>query len=272
MANTTIKAYAKRSPFLVSSYRAVRIIWPGFKCGLKTVRYSFSPPPTVRFVIFAQGRTGSTLLCRTLNTHPQITCEDEILGPQRAFTKRFIENAAKDSGDQCFGFHVKIYHLTASQRIRDVHEWLADVQARGWKIIYLRRENLLRHVVSNVFAESSGAYHYGHGDTKERPDRILLPAQRVREGIAGRRRHLAAERAALEGLEYLELVYEQDLERPETQEKTFKRIQDYLGVDNYALHTTTSKSVTKPLDELIYNYEEVQKVLSETGDEGFLHI
>ena len=42
-----------------------RMIRAGLKSALKTARHAFRPQPPVRFVIFAQGRTGSTLLTST---------------------------------------------------------------------------------------------------------------------------------------------------------------------------------------------------------------
>ncbi len=184
-----------------------RMIRAGLKGELKTARHALRPRPPVRFVIFAQGRTGSTLLTSTLDRHPQITCHDEILGLPRAFPHRFIDNAARGSGAHGFGFHVKIYQLTSWQRVRDVHGWLSAVQARGWNIIYLRRENLLRHVVSNAFAEAAGAYHHFSGTSTRRPDRLTLDPERLRCGMDGRRRNLEAEQQALSGLEHLPLVY-----------------------------------------------------------------
>lgn len=248
-----------------------RMIRIGLRNELKTALHSLHPSPAIRFVIFAQGRTGSTLLTSTLDNHPQITCQDEILSTPRAFPIRFVENAARASAAHCFGFHVKIYQLTSWQRVEDVAGWLATVQKRGWKIIYLRRENLLRHVLSNVFAEAAGAYHHRIGEQTRRPDRIALSLGRLHHGIEERRRQGLAERAALAGLDHLELVYERDLESPETQAETFARIQSYLGVKTFQLSPPLSKAVAKPLTELLDNFDEVQAALSGTSDEAFLY-
>jgi LPS sulfotransferase NodH len=247
-----------------------RMIWAGLRNELKTVRHALRARPAVRFVIFAQGRTGSTLLTSTLDTHPHVICHDEILGLPRALPHQFVANAARGSGAQAFGFHVKIYQLTSWQRVRDVRGWLSTLQGRGWKIIYLRRENLLRHVVSNVFAEAAGTYHHRSGTTTKRPDRITLDVERLRRGIDFRRRNLAAERQALSGLDRLELVYERDLESAEVQAQTFARIQSFLGVEEVDLTPRLRKAVAKPLAQLVENYDDVRAVLSGTPDEAFL--
>lgn len=247
-----------------------RMIRAGLRNELKTARYALRPRPPVRFVIFAQGRTGSTLLTSTLDTHSQITCHDEILGQPRAMPQRFVENAARGSGARAFGFHVKIYQLTSWQRVDDVGDWLAAMRRRGWQILYLRRENLLRHVVSSVFAEAAGTYHHWGGTKTARPKSITLPVERLRQGIDGRRRNLAAERTALGRLDHLELVYERDLEQPERQQETFGRIQEFLGVAPEPLRPSLDKAVAKPLEDLIENYDEVRMALAGTPDVAFL--
>lgn len=59
----------------------------------------------------------------------------------------------------------------------------------------------------------------GKTDGKKRLERIELPLHRLRKGIEDRRRNIAAERDALIGLDYLELVYERNLESNESKHK-----------------------------------------------------
>jgi LPS sulfotransferase NodH len=246
------------------------MIRKGLRNELNIARAMLRPLPRTRFVIFAQGRTGSTLLTSTLDTHPQIACMDEILSVPRAFPIRFVGNAARSSASECFGFHVKIYQLTSWQRVVDVHGWLGAMHRRGWKIIFLRRENLLRHVVSNTFAEAAGAYHHRQGEKTKRPDQIVLPIDHMRKMIAERRRLGSEERAALSGIPHLELVYERDLENADRQTGTFARIQAFLGVEHSVLETSLTKAVAKPLGEVIANFGEVRDALKGTAEEVFL--
>lgn len=53
-----------------------QMIRAGLRKELHFATYVLRPSPSVKFVIFAQGRSGSTLLTSTLNTHSQITCFD----------------------------------------------------------------------------------------------------------------------------------------------------------------------------------------------------
>lgn len=183
---------------------------------------------------------------------------------------QFVENAGRASRAHCFGFHVKIYQLTTWQRVEDVHGWLANLNARGWKIIYLRRENLLAHMVSNIFAEVAGAWHHRKDEISRRPERITLPVNEMNRTFTGRRICTKAEQLALKGLDHLELVYERDLEIPEAHDVTFTRIQSYVGIDNIQLRPPLKKAVAKPLENLIENYDEVYAALKGAPDEIFL--
>lgn len=173
---------------------------------------------------------GRPLLTSTLDRHPDIRCDDEILIVPRLFPRRFVDSAARHTPARVYGFHVKIYQLASWQRVDDVGKWLGSMHRGGWKIIYLRRENLLRQVVSNVFAETVGTYHHRDCVQPSRPERIALPIERLHNSIDARQKYLAAERNALKGLDHLELMYERDLEAPEAQAGTFTRILSYLGV------------------------------------------
>lgn len=225
-----------------------------------TLRSSHPPPPS-KFVIFAQGRTGSTLLTSTLDRHPAIHCEDEILIVPRAFPQRFIELSARQKAAQAYGFHVKITQLHAWQGIHDVAAFLCEMQKNGWKIIYLWRENALRHVVSNVFAEASKAYHMD--GSQERPNTIELPLNRLSKDIEFRMHLRDAEKSALRDLDFFAICYERDLMRPEDQLRTFASLQHVIGVTGTALQPKLKKMVIKPLSELLSNYDEVAEWVSQ---------
>lgn len=227
------------------------------------------PAPARKFMIFAQGRTGSTLLTSTLDRHPDIRCDDEILIVPRAFPRRFVETAARQTPAQAYGFHVKITQLHAWQRIHDIGGFLRDMEEDGWTIIYLWRENLLRHVVSNVFAEAAGTFHMN--GKQVRPTSVTLPIARLEQDMALRARLRAAEREALQGRSFFEIVYERDLLDTARQADTFAALQEDIGVSGAPLEPGLKKMVVSPLSELLTNYEEVADWLSARPDyAGFL--
>ena len=213
------------------------------------------PEPRRKFMILAQGRTGSTLLTSTLDRHPNIHCDDEILIVPRAFPRRFIEIASRQNPAEAFGFHVKITQLHAWQRIHDIGGFLRDMEEDGWKIIYLWRDNLLRHVLSNVFAEATGVFHMD--GRQVRLESVRLPIERLASEINLRTRLRQSEQTALQGRHYFEIVYERDLLEPNRQKETFAALQEFIGVDGIHLEPRLKKMVVKPLSELLSNYDEV---------------
>lgn len=99
-------------------------------------------PASVRFVIIAQARSGSTLLRHALNAHPDITCHGEILS--RAWINGLIPPHAQTSDD------VR-RHKTARQTVLEmmpernqdpasfIREHVFDIAVKpitGFKIVY----------------------------------------------------------------------------------------------------------------------------------------
>jgi hypothetical protein len=120
---------------------------------------SWRPGPEAPAVlIFAQGRSGSTLLVELLNSLPEVSCEGEILQRRVAFPAAWAEARRRRHRDELYGFKVKPLQLLHHQRVPDMGRWLARMQGRDWRLIHLERRNLLRQAVSNVAAE-----RYGYG-------------------------------------------------------------------------------------------------------------
>lgn len=213
------------------------------------------PNPANKFLIFAQGRSGSTLLTSTLDSHPEICCDDEILIVPRLFPRRFIENAARQNNSRAYGFHVKITQLHAWQGIHDIAAFLKDMESSGWRIIYLWRKNILRQVVSNIFAEAAGTYHME--GKHRRPKSISLPLERLGRELDVRTRLLEAEQVAVKDRNVFEINYERDLQSSENQKETFSALQKFIGVTNVPLSPRLQKMVVSPLSDLVENYDQV---------------
>jgi LPS sulfotransferase NodH len=220
--------------------------------------------PAHRFVIFAQGRTGSTLLTSLLDSHPDIRCADEILRRPRLDPVRHVERAARTTSGSAYGFHVKCYQLSRLQRQDDWAAFLTTLHERNWKIIYLRRDNLFEHVISGFFAKAAGRYHYDTNGEERRPETLEIEPPRLMKWLEQRHRLRNEEVAALSGLPHIELVYERDLRDPEPRKLALDRAQELIGVPVRPLTTSLQKSVTKPLPELISNYAEIRALLADT--------
>ena len=209
----------------------------------------------VSFVIFAQGRTGSTLLASLMNSHDRVYCDNEILGWPVRCPGAWVDANRRRHPDEHYGFKVKPYELTVDQRL-DPGAWLRRMHGRGWKVINLRRKNVLRHALSNMVAEHIGGYTFRGVDPDESAGvdvdvDMLLGAMSVRE------EQREVELAALDGLPHVSVCYEDDLLRPERHQATLDRISDALGLPRAPARTELRRITTDDLRTTIANYDEV---------------
>ena len=114
-----------------------------------------------RFCIFAQGRSGSTLLTTLLDQHPHIKCEGEVLANSVGNAHHFIQGKSiqYSSKKLAWGFKVKHHQLTKHQKI-DPQTFLKKLSQEGWKVIYLRRENIVLQALSTLIGMSRGKWTY----------------------------------------------------------------------------------------------------------------
>lgn len=230
------------------------------------------------FVLFAQGRTGSTLLGSLLNSHPDITFEDEILnidGHYRpyAFPYLYSMGRKKKSGARSYGYHVKIYQLSRDHNV-DPKTYIRRAHADGWKIIYLKRTNLLRHALSNIKAERTSTYfHYqGKTDMQGRSATLIVEPEDLIWRMEERETFLRQEADILSGIASLDLEYEKDLIEPHKQQDSCRKIFDFLGMEAQGVEVSSNlKRINQgSLHELISNIDQLRSSLQGTRFEDFL--
>jgi hypothetical protein len=245
--------------------------------GQETIAYLFNyikvaPSGPVRAVIFAQGRTGSALLESLLCSSGHFWQNGELLNTSKGeilFPTHFIRGLSKWKSNDNFIFHVKIYQLTRDRkRPIDPASFMETLYHDGWKVIYLRRKNKVKHTLSNVIANHRGAYHK-FDDNKEEFN-VFVDCENFAKVVNGRFRFEEAEKEILANIEYHEVVYEDDLERSSTHQKTVNRIFDYLSLEQREVTTRHRKVNTLPLEKLISNYDEFVDCLNKHGWQSFL--
>jgi LPS sulfotransferase NodH len=225
----------------------------------------------VAVLIFAQGRTGSTLLESMLTGSGHFVGKGEVLGKgwsRVRFPLAYIRGLAKRHAPRNFVAHLKIYHLTedrenaGASRV-DPGLFLRELVANGWRIIYLRRADPVRQFISTEVANARGHYH----KFDDRPETTLVTIDRERliETVQWRDKIHEEERRALEGIEHLEIVYERDLLDPERHQATLDRTLDYLGLERSPAKTRLRKLNARPLREVIANYDEFAGWAKELG-------
>ncbi len=242
--------------------------------GLKVHLY-FSRHNTTKFVIFAQGRTGSTLLVDLLNNHPDIKCEGELLNVRwsgkRIFPTFYVKNKAKTSKEKFYGFKVKLYQLYDNgnklhQNV-DPKEFLINLYKSGWKIIYLERNNIFRQALSNFIAESKGKYHHRNKNELATP-KIKINPGKLLKSIRAREKYLCDEKEILKTIPHLKISYETDLLK--NYEKAVDKVFEFLGASPCIVKTSLLRTSKDELQDYILNYKEIKDYLSKTKYLKFL--
>ena len=180
---------------------------------------------TNKFVILGQSRTGSSLFVDLLNSHPKIACEREIFDKRRhLFDKKvwfpyfFLRGMALREGNRFFGFKVHLYQLTQHQKV-DPNYFLSKLEYRGYKIIYLRRNNFLNQALSGVIVQKRFSYHLLKNEIYK-AEKIEVSIEELENKMQRRVQNQKKELACLSGRIYHEVIYERDLENSENHQKT----------------------------------------------------
>lgn len=199
----------------------------------------------MKFIILTRCRTGSNLLVRSLNQHPDISCEGEILKQddiQDPFTGRTLWR-----GFKLFYCHWKYPEIRESlHNDRDLY------------LIHLTRRDIFSAILSRHLACKTGAWlkkDYGETKIKLKPDElrrcITKSKQHIREGT----RSFKTER--IHTLDY------EDLSR--NLQRACDGIFEFFNLDSQEIETPLKKQRDRDVLSYIENREEVTRLLKEEG-------
>jgi len=229
--------------------------------------------PRVRFVIYGQGRSGSSVLLDLIGSHPDVYCESEIFNCKVAarliWPKLYLEARADLSPRPVYGCKMKIYQMTDDQGIEDPHQFMRDLHAEGWKVIHLVREDLFRKALSLVVAETRGQFLDRRAAGAGVETIAVDPVQLV-EAMQDRRRADEAEHAALEGIPNLRVTYERDLLDAANHQAVSDRVLAYLDLESAPVETRYVKTSRARVSDYISNYAEVRAHVTQTEFAAYL--
>ncbi len=154
------------------------------------------------------------------------------------------------------------YHQTASTP-RMIYKL-----AKMGKIIFLRRRNLVRSVISALRAEQSGVWHDWKGSTLP-PVKLKVNADQLLRQVIAMDRGLVAADGWLSGDPKTVLrVHYEDLFDAKTlacNRQAFDKIATFAGLKaGIEWHSPLSKIGTQPLRDIIENFDEVREKLLPT--------
>ncbi len=229
----------------------------------------------VKFVIFAQGRSGSSLLVDLLNNHPDIKCDGEILNVVHAgkkfFPKLYVKSKAKISKEGIYGFKVKLYQLYSDDKPDqniDPEKFIFNLYKSGWKIIYLKRDNIFRQAISGFVAKSRGKWHHHTNEGELTLSKIKINPDKLLKCLRAREKYLNDEEEILKTVPHLKIIYETDLQK--NKEKTTGNVFKYLKVRPYPVKTNLTRTGKDEFKDFIANYKEIKDYFSNTKYARFL--
>lgn len=224
-----------------------------------------------KFIIFGQGRSGSDLLRSLLNSHPQVFCDVELFNPKTYQTqkpfKRFliktfpfwhVQNTRKQYQDKIFGFKLFFWHVT------DVGQLINKLYKNGWKIIHIRRKNVLKQVFSAEIGKITQTYHRTNDNPLPHETYHINP-ERLANAIYRRVSMLQKEIEVVSEIEHFKVVYEVDLINENIWNNTTKGIFQFLGAEHFEVKSQLLITDPRPDSERIENFDEIIDYLNKKG-------
>ena len=220
-----------------------------------------------KFVIFGRGRSGSTLLVSLLNTLPDVYCDGEIFNVVSVFPKARVKRACNYSENRLYGFKLLSYQLFRYNESFQL-KFLNYLSSKGFRLIYLKRENLLNHAISNIRAREYG-FHNKESVNNE-VSKVNIDMDDLFYWLELSEFRENKEEALLTSIYHKKLVYERDLENPENHKSTIDEVCDFLEIARGKVATQYRKVSPEKLIDSVLNYEEIRGFLRDTRFEKYL--
>ncbi len=213
-----------------------------------------------KFVVISHPRSGSTLLTKLLNSHPNIHMLGEILNsiprntqPELRFPyyiERTLDpvsnierqmNNPKQPNTTSIGSKLLFFQLEDKTIIENLIE-------KGYKIIYLMRHNLLDRYISSINARNNQTYFSNPNYKIE--DKVEFQPNKFKNFIDSTlelNNEFNIKSDSIYHISYTDLVTKKD--------KKMNEIFNFLGLKEYTTSTKMRKQNTKEYSQSISNYE-----------------
>jgi hypothetical protein len=245
------------------------------------------PHAPVRFMIACAARTGSTMLVRTLRSHPGVIMHGEVWGDAMvgldgplareceadpaAFAAleaaRFqapaetLQRFLEPHGAQAIGFKLKFDELVRPQwqAVRELVE--ADAPLR---IVFLHRRDLLRRYLSHqVVLRQTGITNVPVGGALPEIAPFAVDVADCLRDIAETRARTREFEAVFAAHPSMQLAYEDLAADPQA---ACDRVFDFLGIPSAPVRVATERIVRTPPEALVLNYDELRAALDAAGE------
>lgn len=223
--------------------------------------------PGTKFIIFGTGRSGSTLLVTLMDSNSHIFCDNEIYHRPVMFPKRYRTTRARLANTDVYGFKLLMYHISLKLGVKneDFGPYLQGLTDEGYKIIHLRRHNIVRQAFSNLYARHRGQFHSNSTVGKKTDNKMVVDLKELEKWIRNIDSQAQWEEQLLNGIPHLALGYEKDLEDRTAHAATLGRVSEFLGTKVEPPATELRKVTPKSLESFIENHVEVLEFLRVNG-------
>ncbi|MBU0512077.1 MAG: hypothetical protein KKD28_02390 [Chloroflexi bacterium] len=162
-----------------------------------------------------------------------------------------------------YGFKLNTYHFRIQKTEYPV-EFVGEIQRAGYKIISLKRRNLLRQAISHMYALHRDAFHHRESQGKQAFDRFNVGLDQLQEKLELFETYRELRDQILDHFPSLQLYYEDDLLDSTRHQATVDKVSDFLGILPSRVQTDLRKTTPKELQSFVENYDEVKAYLSGT--------
>jgi len=241
--------------------------------GFTYFTYPFRPKakPTKKFVIFTVGRSGSGLLVNLLQSHAHINCDDELFQRRLFSPLNYLRFKERLSRKDVYGFKLNTYHFRI-QKIEKPLQFVGEIYDAGYRIISLKRRNLLRQVISHMFALHRNMFHQRNSQDKRPHQPFIVSLDKLQEELSLFESYWALRDQILEHFPAFELYYEDDLSDSTKHQTTMDKVSGFLDVPPSRVQTSLSKTTPKELSSFIANFDQVRAFLRGTKYAEFLEM
>jgi len=210
------------------------------------------------FVVFFQGRAGSTYIMEALNSHPKIRAEMEITGVKRTQTKEYSElrkllTPPLHGYYAATGFKVKLEDIRYPGSLKKL---LKEIKPH---IILLLRRNRVKMVISWInsarIAETTRDWNIYHEKDRLNPVTVdINDFNKVLKHVEKEKRRMESYVKSLK-LPVLTLYYEDLLLN---EQETLKRTCSFLGIVFIQMKGRCLKNTSDNLRKAIANFDELK--------------
>ena len=219
-----------------------------------------------KLLIYGTDRSGTGLLLNLLNNSHLIHTEGELLSHSLNIDDpvQKIKEAELKSEAHVFGFKLLTYQLF--MRFEDPVKFIKYLLSDDYKILYLRRRNIVRIAISNINARQKGKFHYFKKDAHDinRYSKIKIDINDLFKWIKVAEQNHERENEILKDIPVLSLFYEDDLSEEQFHQRTVEKVCNYIDIPIYTVSSRIVKNIPVELPDYIENFNELKEALRNT--------